>query len=59
MKSLLYIADDALLAFTKQAAIDMPVYEVSYVAKTNVLNSLKELTDKANQLYQKREGELD
>jgi hypothetical protein len=58
MKSL-YIADDALLEFTKQAAEDMPIYKVAFEKKTELMNTLAELTDKANQLLQKRQGELD
>jgi hypothetical protein len=59
MKSLFCITDNPILAFTKQAALDLVVYEASYVAKAEVLKTVKELADKANQLYQKRQGELD
>jgi hypothetical protein len=58
-KSVLYIADDVILALTKQAAEDIPVYKASYDKKTEVLKVLNELKDKAEQLHQKRQGELD
>jgi hypothetical protein len=57
--TLLYITDDALLAFRKQAEEDMPIYKSSLVTKTEVINKLAELKDKADQLYQKRQGESD
>jgi hypothetical protein len=59
MKSLLYIADDAILAFTKQAAEDIPIYKASFEMKSEVMKILTELKDKADQLLQKRKGELD
>jgi hypothetical protein len=59
MNSLLYIADDAILAFTKQAAEDIPVYKDAFDKKSELMNTLKELTGKADQLFQKRQGELD
>jgi hypothetical protein len=59
MKSLLYIADDVILAFSKQAAEDTPFYKASLEKKTEVMNTLAELVDKADQLLQKRQGKLD
>jgi hypothetical protein len=48
-----------VLAFTKQAEEDMPLYEDAFVKKTEVLKTLKELKEKADQLLQKRKGEFD
>jgi len=58
-ESLLFIADDAVLAFTKQAAEDIPVYKAASDKKTEVMKTLNELKDKADQLLQKRQGEFD
>lgn len=52
-------ADDAILAFTKQAAEDIPVYQVAFDKLSEVLTTLKELKDKADQLLQKRQAHQD
>jgi hypothetical protein len=59
MKFLLYIADDPLLAFTKQVAEDIPIYKAAFEKKSELMNVVAELKDKADQLLQKRQGELD
>jgi hypothetical protein len=57
--TLLYITDDAILAFKKQAEEDFPLYKISLERKMDVLSTLGELKGKVDQLLQKRQGELD
>ena len=57
MTSLFYIADDALVTFTKQIKEDIVLYKEAHELKTLVLKELDELKTNADQLLQKRQGE--
>jgi hypothetical protein len=48
--------DDVILAFTKQATEDTPLYQDAANKKTEVMKTLGELKVKADQLFQKRQA---
>jgi predicted RNA-binding Zn ribbon-like protein len=54
----LYIADDAIVAFQKQAQEDIPIFNKSLEVETAIMKELLELKDKVDRLLQTRRCEL-
>jgi predicted RNA-binding Zn ribbon-like protein len=54
----LYIADDAIVAFQKQAQEDIPIFNKALKVETAIMKELLELKDKVDRLLQTRQCEL-
>ena len=57
--ALLYITDEAFVAFIKQVAEDTPIYRNSLEKKNEVISHLREINSKLIQWLQTRDGELE